>query len=203
MNVTHKKTPWWEGFELFISVKHPTLYKKYVLCKECSTFRKNPDAGIVKVGVSQSTSNLWAHMHPHHPAKYETIAKHVDKITQKLIEVGVLPTSIARMPGFSAMLNVQDARLLYRTAASLNLHSIVCLSLLIQNPTRLSSLLAKKSELQYLKWVDLQLRQQRGRSAITKLCGLLITERALTRGPILLLQHIGSTIQHGRCILHA
>jgi hypothetical protein len=59
MNITYKKSsPWWEGFELFIPVKHPTLYKEYVLCKECSTFRKNLDAGIVKVGVSQSTSNL-------------------------------------------------------------------------------------------------------------------------------------------------
>jgi hypothetical protein len=42
--------------------------------------------------------------------------------------------------------------------------------------------------------VDLQLRQQRGRSAITRLRGLLITQQARTRVPIiLLLQHIGST----------
>jgi hypothetical protein len=99
-------------------VKHPTLYKEYVLYKECSTFRKNPDAGIVKVGVSQSTSNLRAHKRHHHPAEYKTIAKHVDKITQKSSEDGVLPTSIAKMPGFSAKLKVQDARLLYRTAAA-------------------------------------------------------------------------------------
>ncbi len=53
MNVTYKKSsPWWEGFELFIPVKHPTLYKEYVLCKKSSIFLKKPDAGIVKVGVS-------------------------------------------------------------------------------------------------------------------------------------------------------
>jgi hypothetical protein len=53
MNVMlNKKSAWWEGFELFIPVKHPTLYKEYALCKECSTFHKNPDAGIIKVGVS-------------------------------------------------------------------------------------------------------------------------------------------------------
>jgi hypothetical protein len=119
MNVTHKKSsPWWEGFELFIPVKHPTLYKEYVLCKGCSTFRKNSDARIVKVGVSQSTIYLWSHKRHHHPAKYKTISKHVDKVTQKSSEDGVLPTSIAKMPGFSAKLKVQDARLLYRTAAA-------------------------------------------------------------------------------------
>jgi hypothetical protein len=118
MNVTYKKSsPWWEGFELFIPKKHLTLYKEYVLCKECSTFHKNPDAGIVKVGVSQSTSNLRAHKQHHHPAKYEIIAKHVDKIIQKSSEDGVLPTSIAKMPGFSTKLKVKDARLLYWTAA--------------------------------------------------------------------------------------
>jgi hypothetical protein len=42
----------------------------------------------------------------------------VDKITQKSSEDGVLPTSIAKMPGSSAKLKVQDARLLYRTAAA-------------------------------------------------------------------------------------
>jgi hypothetical protein len=82
MNVTSKRSsPWWEGFEKFIPSKHPTLYKEYVLCKECSTFNKNSDKGIVKVGWSQSTSNLRAHKRHHHPAEYETIAKHIDKTT--------------------------------------------------------------------------------------------------------------------------
>jgi hypothetical protein len=39
-----KSFPWWEGFELFIPVKHPTLYNEHVLCKEWSTFKNNPDA---------------------------------------------------------------------------------------------------------------------------------------------------------------
>ncbi len=119
MNVIFKKSSvWWEGFELFIPVKHPTLYKEYILCKECSTFHKNPDARIIKVGLSQSTSNLWAHKRHHHPAEYKTNAECVDKITKKSSEDGVLPTSIAKMPGFSAKLKVQDARLLYQTTTA-------------------------------------------------------------------------------------
>ncbi len=44
MDITLKRSsPWWEGFEQFIPIKHPTLYKEYVLCKECSTFHKNSD----------------------------------------------------------------------------------------------------------------------------------------------------------------
>jgi hypothetical protein len=99
-------------------VKHPTLYKEYALCKECSTFHKNPDAGIIKVGVSRSTSNLRAHKRHHHPAEYKIITKHVDKTTKKSSRDGVLPTSITKMPGFSAKLKVQDARLLNWTAAA-------------------------------------------------------------------------------------
>jgi hypothetical protein len=79
-------------------------------------FPQDPDAGIIKVGVSRSTSNLWAHKWPHHPANYEIITKRVDKTTKKSSGDGVLPTSITKMPGFSAKLKVQDARLLYRTA---------------------------------------------------------------------------------------
>ncbi len=41
MNIMLNKTSaWWEGFESFIPVKHSTLYKEYVLSKECSTFHK-------------------------------------------------------------------------------------------------------------------------------------------------------------------
>jgi hypothetical protein len=78
-----KSSPWWVGFELFIPVKHPTLFKDHVLCKECTTFRNNPDAGIVKIGACQSTSNLWIHKKHHHPAEYKTIAKGLNKITKK------------------------------------------------------------------------------------------------------------------------
>jgi len=76
-----KNSPWWVGFELFNPVKHPTLYKAHVMCKECSTFMNNPDAGIIKIGTSQSTSNLRSHKKHHHPAEYETIAKGVSKTT--------------------------------------------------------------------------------------------------------------------------
>jgi hypothetical protein len=106
------------------------LYKEYVLCKECSTFHKNSDKGIVKVGVSQSTSNLWAHKRHHHPAKYETIAKRVDKTTKSSSGDGGLPKSIKMMPGFSVKLKVKDARLLYRTAAAtLAIEELSCLHL--------------------------------------------------------------------------
>ncbi len=67
-----KSSPWWEGFELFIPVKHPTLYKEHVLCKEC--------AGIVKVGASQSTSNLRSHKKHHHSTEYKTITKGLNKL---------------------------------------------------------------------------------------------------------------------------
>ena len=76
-----KNSPWWVGFELFDPVKHPTLYKAHVMCKECSTFMNNPDAGIIKIGTSQSTSNLRSHKTHHHPAEYETISKGVSKTT--------------------------------------------------------------------------------------------------------------------------
>jgi hypothetical protein len=101
MNVTFKiSSVWWEGFELFIPVKHPTLYKEYVLYKECSTFCKNPDAGVIKVGLSQSTSNLWAHKRHHHPAKYETITKHVDETTKELSKYGSSPHIYCKDAGF-------------------------------------------------------------------------------------------------------
>jgi hypothetical protein len=113
-----KSSPWWEGFELFIPVKHPTLYNEHVLCKECSTFKNNPDAGIVKVGLSQSTSNLRSHKKHHHSAEYETITKGLNKTTKKLNGEGVLTTSILNMPGFTAKVKVKDAKLLYWTAAT-------------------------------------------------------------------------------------
>jgi hypothetical protein len=101
MDVSLKRSsPWWEGFEKFIPSKHPTLYKEYILCKECSTLHKNSDKGIVKVGWSQSTSNLRAHKRHHHPAEYETITKRVDKTTKRSSGDGGLPKSIKMLPGF-------------------------------------------------------------------------------------------------------
>ena len=116
--ISKRSSPWWEGFVQFIPIKHPTLYKEYVLCKECSTFHKKSNKGIVKVGLSQSASNLRAHKKHHHPAKYKTIAKRVDKTTISLSGDGGLPKSITMMPGFSVKLKVKDSRLLYRTAGA-------------------------------------------------------------------------------------
>jgi hypothetical protein len=119
MDVTLKRSSlWWEGFEQFIPHKHLTLYKESVLCKECSTFHKKSNKGIVKVEMSQSTSNLRAHKKHHHPAEYEIIAKRVDKTTIRSSGDGGLPKSITMMPGFSVKLKVKDSRLLYRTAAA-------------------------------------------------------------------------------------
>jgi hypothetical protein len=93
MPVTHgKSSSWWEGFELFIPMKHPMSFKEHVLCKGCSQ--------IVKVGESQSTSNLRSLKEHHHPTEYETITKGLNKISKNTNgEGGVLPTSILKMPG--------------------------------------------------------------------------------------------------------
>ena len=54
----------------------------------------------------------------HHPAKYDTIAKHMDKNMKKLSEDEVLPRSIKNMSGFTAKIKVKDAKFLYLTAAT-------------------------------------------------------------------------------------
>ncbi len=77
-------SPWWEGFELFIPVKHPNLFEEHVMCLECSTFRNNPDAGIVKIGISQLTSNLRSHKKHHHSAEYKAITKGLNKDYQEV-----------------------------------------------------------------------------------------------------------------------
>ncbi len=94
------------------------LYKEHVLCKECSTFYNNPDAGIVKIGLCQSTSNLWSHKRHNRPAEFETITKGLTKNTKKSDGEGVVPTSILNMPGFTAKVKVKVAKLLYRTAVA-------------------------------------------------------------------------------------
>jgi hypothetical protein len=48
---------WWEGFEQFLPSKHPKLFSKYVMCSVCSKM-ENSELEIVKIGISQSTSNL-------------------------------------------------------------------------------------------------------------------------------------------------
>jgi len=113
-----RSSPWWDGFELFIPVKHPKLFEEHVMCLECSTFKNNPDAGIVKIGISQSTSNLRSHKKHHHSAEYEAITKGLNKTTKKSDGEGLVTKSILNMPGFTAKVKVKDAKLLYRTAAT-------------------------------------------------------------------------------------
>ncbi len=88
------------------------------MCKECSNLYNRTDAGIVKVGVNQSTINLWAHKRHCHPEEYKTISTHVNKTTKKSSDQESLPISILNMPCFSANLKVKDARLLYQNAAA-------------------------------------------------------------------------------------
>ncbi len=55
-----------------IPSKHPKLFTEYVLCLSC--FKSaNPEYGLVKIGICQSTSNLRAHKKFHHPKEYEAI----------------------------------------------------------------------------------------------------------------------------------
>jgi hypothetical protein len=54
----NKSSVWWEGFEQFILSKHPKLFSEYVMCLSSSKLGNNPRLGIVKIGLSQSTSNL-------------------------------------------------------------------------------------------------------------------------------------------------
>ena len=53
----NKSSKWWEGFEQLVPSKHPKLFTEYVLCVSCLK-SANPESGLVKIGISQSTSNL-------------------------------------------------------------------------------------------------------------------------------------------------
>ncbi len=52
-----KSSVWWEGFAQLMPSKHLKLFTEYALCLSCSK-SSNPDLGLVKIGISQSTSNL-------------------------------------------------------------------------------------------------------------------------------------------------
>jgi hypothetical protein len=54
----NKSSVWWEGFEQFIPSKYLKLFSEYVMCLSCSKLANNPKSGIVKIGLSQSTSNF-------------------------------------------------------------------------------------------------------------------------------------------------
>ncbi len=119
MSVSGKKQSlWWEGFELFVPSQHPNLYSEHVMCLACSKSCSHTLA-IVKIGSSQSTSNLWAHKKSHHSEEYDNISKRVNlKNPQSTTRGEVVPTSISNMPGFVTKLNAKCAKLVYCTAAS-------------------------------------------------------------------------------------
>jgi hypothetical protein len=52
-----KSSVWWEGFAQLMPSKHSKLFTEYALCLSCSK-SSNPDLGLVKIGICQSTSNL-------------------------------------------------------------------------------------------------------------------------------------------------
>ncbi len=88
------------------------------MCLACSK-SCSPTLAIVKIGSSQSTSNLWAHKKFHHSEEYDAIAKHVNlKNPQSTTRGEVVPTSIRNIPGFVTKLNAKCAKLVYCTAAA-------------------------------------------------------------------------------------
>jgi hypothetical protein len=110
----NKSSKWWEGFEQLVPSKHPKLFTEYVLCVSCLK-SANPESGLVKIGICQSTSNLRAHKKFNHPEEYEAITS----INNLKSPQSVIPTtSIKNMPGFSVKLNAKNAKLVYRTAAA-------------------------------------------------------------------------------------
>jgi hypothetical protein len=89
------------------------------MCLACSKSH-SPTLAIVKIGHSQSTSNLQAHKKSHHSEEYDTIVKRVNlKNPQSTTRGEVIPTSIKNMPGFVNKLNAKCAKLVYRTAAAM------------------------------------------------------------------------------------
>ncbi len=116
MPVLDKKSSiWWEGFAQFIPSKHPKLFTEYVMCLLCSK-SANPESGLVKIGICQSTSNLRAHKKFNHPKDYKVIANSNNlKTPQSLVPT----TSIKNMSGFITKLKSKCAKLIYRTAAAM------------------------------------------------------------------------------------
>ena len=110
-----KSSVWWEGFAQLMPSKHPKLYTEYALCLSCSK-SSNPDSALVKIGISQSTSNLRAHKKFNHPKEYEVINNTNNLKTSQSVPSST--TSIKNMPGFGTKLNTTSAKLIYRTAAA-------------------------------------------------------------------------------------
>jgi hypothetical protein len=108
-----KSSIWWEGFVQLMPSKHPKLFTEYVVCLACSK-SSNPDLGLVKIGICQSTSNLRAHKKYNHPKEYRVIVNNMNINTPQSVPT----TSIKNMPGFVTKLNTASAKLVYRTAAA-------------------------------------------------------------------------------------
>ena len=107
-----KSSVWWEGFAQLMPSKHPKLFTEYALCLSCSK-SSNPDLGLVKIGISQSTSNLRAHKRFNHPMEYAVIANSKNLKTPQSVSI----PSIKSM-GLVTKLNTTCAKLVYRTAAA-------------------------------------------------------------------------------------
>jgi hypothetical protein len=110
-----KSSVWWEGFTQFIPSKLPKLFTEYVMCLSCSKLA-NPESGLVKIGIFQSTSNLRAHKKFNHPKEYKVIA---NSNNLKTPQSPVPMTSIKNMSGFVTKLKTKCAKLIYRTAAAM------------------------------------------------------------------------------------
>ena len=102
---------WWEGFAQLMPSKHQKLFTEYALCLSCSKL-SNPYLQLVMIGISQSTSNLWAHKRFNHPKEYTVIANSKNLKTPHSVPT----TSIKNMSGFVTKLNTTCAKLIYRTA---------------------------------------------------------------------------------------
>ena len=99
---------WWEGLAQLMPSKQPKLFIEYAMCLLCSKL-SNPDLGLVKIGISQSTSNLWAHKKFNHPKEFGVVANSKNLKTPQLVPT----TSIKNMSGFVTKLSTTCAKLIY------------------------------------------------------------------------------------------
>ena len=82
------------GLRKLMQSKHPKLFTEYDVCLACSK-SSNPDLGLVKIGICQSTSNLRAHKKYNHPKEYTVIVNDMNLNTPQSVPT----TSIKNMPG--------------------------------------------------------------------------------------------------------
>ncbi len=180
------------------------MYSEYIMCLACSK-SCSPTLAIVKIGSFQSTSNLWVHKKSHYSEEYDAIAKPVNlKNSQSTTRGEVVPTSIRNMPRFVTKLNAKCAKLVYRSAAAtfaieegipfrtfkqpLFLRSFTSLN---HESGKFASFNVIRSKMQWLRWVTILWRQQRGMSTTTTLLGQLTTGWVQTK------QHIQLSLRTG------